>query len=155
MAARRKLPKRMPRCGYLTTTGFWTTQSSWEVDDSTYVTLYDQDDKEYARILRYEDAKELAVERYRKRIPEHAWLQLAYRSIFSLDPFIDGTPIEKAVKIPRELQWFVKQHVATRERKKAERKAKAERDAMRARGEIPPRKPRIKKAKATKTTKAG
>ena len=136
----------MPRCGYITTTGFWTTQSSWEVDDSTYVTLYDQDDKQYARVLRYEDAKELAIERYRKNIPGHAWSQLVGRAIFSLDPFKDGTPIEKAVKIPRELKPIVKAHVETRERKKAEKKKRAQRDAMRARGELPPLKPRKPKA---------
>jgi hypothetical protein len=146
MAAKRK-PKKMPRCGYLTTTGFWTTQGSWEVDDSTYVTIYDQDDKEYARVLRYEEAKELGVEYYRKRIPRHVWHHLAGRAIFALDPFHDGTPIEQAVKIPRELRPFVARHVETRERKKAERKAKAQRDAMRARGEIPPRKPRARKTK--------
>ena len=146
MAAKRKLPKKMPRCGYITTTGFWTTQDWWEVDDSTYVTIYDQNDKAYARVLRYDEAKELGVEYYRKRIPLHVWEHLAARAVFALDPFNDGTPIEKAVKIPRELKPFIAYHVETRERKKAERKAKAERDAMRARGEIPPRKPRARKA---------
>jgi hypothetical protein len=143
------MAKKMPRCGYRTTTGFWTTQSLLDFDDlDSCVTLYDENDKAYARIIRYEDAKVLAVERYRKRIPEHAWRQLAGRAIFSLDPFVDGTPIEKAVKIPRDLKPFVKYHVETRERKKEERKRKAERDAMRARGEVPPRRPRARKTQA-------
>jgi hypothetical protein len=140
--------RKMPRCGYRTTTGFWTTQSILNFDDDdSCVTIYDENDKEYARVIRYDDEKVLAVERFRKNIPAHVWRHLAGRAIFALDPFADGTPIEKAVKIPRELAPFVKYHVETRERKKAEKKRRAERDAMRARGELPPLKPRKAKAK--------
>jgi hypothetical protein len=134
--------------GYRTTTGFWTTQSILDMDDlDSCVTIYDENDNAYARIIRYEDAKVLAVERFRKNIPAHVFRHLAGRAIFALDPFVDGTPIEKAVKIPRELMPFVKDRVETRERKKEAAARKAERDAMRARGELPPLKPRKPKAK--------
>jgi hypothetical protein len=112
---------------------FITQQDSWEVDGSTYVTLMDADRKELARVIRYDWTKTLAVEQYRARIHPKGWGQLLSRATFVLDPFEDGTPIEKATRIPRILKPFVARRALDRERKKAANERKAARKAARER----------------------
>jgi hypothetical protein len=104
---------------------FLTTQSNYEWFDEVYVHLYDADMRELARVTRYDQTHELKFEKFRKRIPREALIQLAFRATFALNPFKDGTPIEKAKKIPRDLKWFVDYHVK-RQAEKAELKARKE-----------------------------
>jgi hypothetical protein len=104
---------------------FLTTQSRYEWFDEEYVHLYDADMRELARVTRYDQTHELKFEKFYKRIPREALVQLAFRAILALDPFRDGTPIEKAKKIPRDLKWFVDYHVKRRA-EKAELKARKE-----------------------------
>jgi hypothetical protein len=104
---------------------FLTTQDRYEWFEEEYVHLYDADMSELARVTRYDGTHELKLEKFRKRIPREALIQLAFRAIFVLDPFRDGTPLAKAKKIPRDLKWFVDYHVKRRA-EKAELKARKE-----------------------------
>jgi hypothetical protein len=133
-AAKKKAPKKEPGIRYIKWIPgeFTTTTDYWEVDDSRYVILLDRQGRHLARVVRFDTEKTLAIVRLRKqRIPIAGWLHLMHRAGYALDPFRDGTPIEKAKRIPRELKPYINEYVRWREQKKENVRLKAERAAAR------------------------